>query len=284
MSNNKNIEYQTIYSSQLYISSSDADIYMNGIYMKSSCVFFFEELLKLTKSAIEMRVSVVNAQFPYSFYNINEFNNYINVNGHDYYFDYGNYNVNSFITMWKTTITNITGSWTVSYNNITNKLLFSTQNAFTFTDNNKKNSIFTMLGFLPNITMSSFTNGSIQSLMSVTVVNFCGPMRLNIKTSSFNISNNYDTSEKGRTMTLASVPVNAPAGGIISYNNFTQFKSIFKNHEISTLQIDIEDENNNPIIFDNKDWTITLQIDIVNEVIHTLDNLDDVYKNQTQEN
>jgi len=276
------INYQTVYSTQLYINSANADIYMNNIYAKSNCVFFFEELLKISKNAIEMRVNVVNAQFPYSFYNINEYNNHIVVNSINYYFDSGNYNINSFITQWYNTIPNTFGTWTLTYNQITNKLLISCTNPFTIGDGSSM-SILNTLGFLPGFTYNSSPNGLLHSLQSYTVINFCGPMRLNIKTGSFNLNQNFDTYEKGRTTTLCSVPVNAPAGGIISYFNFTQYKSIFKNHEISTIQIEIQDENGNPIIFNNKDWTITLQIDIVNEISQSLDTLEDVYLNEKQE-
>ena len=52
---------------------------------------------------------------------------------------------------------------------------------------------------------------------------------------------------------------------------------------MSTIQIEIQDKNGNPIIFNNKDWTITLQIDIVNEISQSLDTLEDVYLNEKQE-
>jgi hypothetical protein len=246
-------------SIQLYVNSSNADIYMNGNINKSSCAFFFEELLKISRNALEMSVTVVNAQIPYSFYIINQYNNHIKIDDVDYYFTYGNYNVNSFLTLWSNTIP---GTWTNSFNTTNNKFTFSNNTSFTISDGNS-NSILPLLGFITNTTYNSSFIAGLETLTSVNVVNFLGPMRLNVKTSSFNIVNNFDTVEKGRTTTLCSVPVNSPAGGMISYFNFTNYKSIFKNHEISTLQLDIVDDVGNLINFNNKDWTMTLQIDII---------------------
>ena len=39
------------------------------------------------------------------------------------------------------------------------------------------------------------------------------------------------------------------------------------------------DDNRNFIDFNNVDWTITLQIDILSEVFETIDNLEDIYEN-----
>lgn len=271
---NKTQQKREITSSiQLYVNSSNADIYMNGNINKSSCAFFFEELLKISRNALEMSVTVVNAQIPYSFYIINQYNNHIVVDGINYYFTTGNYNVNSFLTLWNNTIP---GTWTNSFNSSNNKFTFSKTTSFTISDGNT-NSILPILGFITNKTYNSSVNGGFQSIISVNVVNFLGPMRLNIKTNSFNIINNFDTVEKGRTTTLCSVPVNSPAGGMISYYNFTNYKSIFKNHEISTLQIDIVDDIGNLINFNNKDWTMTIQIDIITEILPDIKNLDDIY-------
>lgn len=270
---NQTIKHKTNNAIQLYINSANADIYMNGSTYKSSCVFFFEELLKISRQAIEMSVSVVSAQLPYSFYVVNEYNNHLVIDGINYYFPYGNYNVSSFLNQWSSTIP---GTWTNSFSTTTNKLTFTRSTTFTISDGGV-NSMLPSLGFITKSNNTSSLVGAVYSLTSSNVVNFLGAMRLNIKTGSFNINNNFDTLEKGRTTTLCSVPVNSPAGGMITFYNLTNYKSIFKNHEISTLQIDIQDDNGNLVNFNNKDWTMTLQIDILNDVSKDLSTLDDVY-------
>jgi hypothetical protein len=39
------------------------------------------------------------------------------------------------------------------------------------------------------------------------------------------------------------------------------------------------DDNRNYIDFNNIDWTITLQVDILSEIIKNIDNLEDLYEN-----
>lgn len=274
MKKNNNINYQTIYSTQLYLSSNDANIYLNGS-KKSSVTFFFEDLLKLDKSSIEMRVSLVNAQIPVSYYQINSTNNTIYINTIPYVFPDGNYNVNSFINTWYNIVGN---NWSVTFNSINNTFLFSyPSSSFIFYDD-IQNSIFPVIGFNIGKTYTS-VNNQINGLYPA---NFLGLNRINIKSSTFNFRN-LDTYEKGRTTTISSIPVNASSNGLINYINITNYKSIFKNHEISSLNIDITDDNSNFIDFHNINWSMTLQIDIVNEVINNLDDLNDVYENAKQE-
>ena len=100
--------------------------------------------------------------------------------------------------------------------------------------------------------------------------------------TSFNLAN-ADSISKGCVSTICSVPVSTIQGGFIYYNNYTNFKSVFRNHELSSLNIQIQDPNNNYIDFNNVDWTITLQIDVIKEIVKTVDNLSDIYNNIVNE-
>ena len=100
MNNNNNlISYQSIYSNQIYLNSGLGDIYLNGS-KKSNIAFFFKDVLKNKNNTIETRLSVVNAEFPISWYLINESNNNIIINNISYLFPVGNYNVNTFMVKW----------------------------------------------------------------------------------------------------------------------------------------------------------------------------------------
>lgn len=280
---NNNISYQTIYSTQIYLNSANADLFLNyNKTDKSNVVFFFKEALKIERNAIETRVSVVDAQIPVSWYLIDSTNNQITITINSipttYTFTPGNYNVNTFITAWYNTVGNST-IWNLSYDSSTNKIKFQNigNSSFTFSDNNI-NSIFNILGFIPGKTY--LTGNSV--LYSEYTVNFAGITKLNIKTSTFSLKN-VDSKNKGRTRAIASIPVNASSNGIIYYNNFTQYKSIFKNYEVSSIGIEIMDDFRNYINFNNADWTITLQIDVVCEVVNNLDTMEDIYMNLQQE-
>ena len=74
--NNNNISFQSTGSTQIYLNSENADIFLNQS-KKSNVVFFFTNVLKIDKKSVEMKLSIVNAQIPVSWYLINDTNNRI---------------------------------------------------------------------------------------------------------------------------------------------------------------------------------------------------------------
>ena len=132
-----------------------------------------------------------------------------------------------------------------------------------------------ILGFNIINSLYSSVNGI---LISPYVVNFGGILKLDVKTSSFNLSN-MDSYQKGRTNTIASIPVNSTQNSYILYNNFTNYNSMFKNSSISDLNIMIQDEFSNFIDFNNCDWSITVQIDVMTRILDDHNTLQDIYEN-----
>ena len=279
MSSNQ-ITYQSINSIQLYLNSSNANIYLNKS-KKSNVVFFFTNILSLDKKSIEKKISIVNAQIPVSWYLINNTNNSIvfTVQGvqNSYLFPNGNYNINSFMTTWVSTFGN---KWALTFDKITNKITFSNSlGQITFGNYiSSSNTLLPLIGFDLTTTYTSSGN----SLTSPYPINFLGLTKLNIKSSTFTFKN-FDSFTNDATSTLCSIPVSSNASGIINYNNLTDYKSIFKNYELNSLDISITDDKNNYIDFNNIDWSITIQIDITDEIVENIDNLNDVYLNQHQE-
>ena len=178
MATNNIITYNTKTSTQIYLNSQTADIYINGT-MKSNVVFFFEDPLQINKRAYEMRMSIVNAQMPISWYLINDTNNLIIINSVNYYFKKGNYNIHTFITEW----TNSIGpNWVLTFDSVTNKITFKYTSNFIFSDS-VINSIFPIIGLKSN----TVYNSSSLSLVAPYCFNFCGLSRINIKSSTFNL-------------------------------------------------------------------------------------------------
>ena len=126
------ISYQTIYSNQIYLNSSQATTFLNGS-KKSNLKFDLKDVVTLDKNSIEVRLSLVSAQIPYSFYQINSTNNKIILyylgTTTPYYIPYGNYNVNTFITQWNITLNNII---TLTYSTVTNTFTFHQQHQIYF--------------------------------------------------------------------------------------------------------------------------------------------------------
>jgi hypothetical protein len=107
------------------------------------------------------------------------------------------------------------------------------QTAFTFSDNNGMNSLFSVIGFDKGNSYTSSGN----ALTAIYPFNFYNITRLNIKSSTFNLKN-VDSNNRGQTRTICSVPVNANQyGGMVYYNNFSHYKSIFKNDHLQNITI-----------------------------------------------
>jgi hypothetical protein len=170
---------------------------LNNGTMKSNVSFFFQDLLRLYKNTIEMRISLVNCQIPCSYYVINSNNNKIYINGSLYTFPVGNYNVNTFITAWSSVVGS---SWTLSFNTLTNILTFSNTSAFTI--NEASNSLYPVLGFVTGNSYSSSGN----SLTAPYCINFSGLSRIFICSPNLSISN-VSWNNLAFSKTLGSAPV-----------------------------------------------------------------------------
>lgn len=268
---NKNlVSYQTVQSNQVYLNSALATIYNNGT-LKSSVKFQLNDVVSLDKNALELRISLVNAQFPYSFYQINATNNKINIYylgaTTSYYFPYGNYNINTFINQWYTTIGL---GFTITYSTVTNKFTFNNTNVFHFSDD--VNSLFPVIGFVKGQYYINIGGGVVAPYC----FNFNGLTSLKIS-SNFNVKN-IDSYNAGQSPILACVPVNCFPSGIILYNNITNFKSITTPDSLTTISLEITDDLENHIDFNNQDWTIALQLDIMKEVVADTSTMEDIYE------
>ena len=261
--------YQVTSSNQIYLNSTNADIHLNNTY-KSNCVFFFPNTLLIQENTVSRHVSVVNAQIPASMYQINYSNCNITVNSTNYSLPLGNYTVYTFMSE----MTSLLGSsWILNFNSLNNTLTFNNTSSFTISDTT--NSVFPVIGLISGTVYTSSAN----ALTCPYSVNFAGLNRVNIRTTSFYLKTvSMDSTNESRI--LATIPLNTPQNGIAFYENKNDYKTPFSNVEISSVAIEITDDAGNYINFNNIDWSITLQIDIVNEVVQTYDDLYDIYNKE----
>jgi hypothetical protein len=223
------------------ISSSDAT---NGSYKSSVLIslpdlsFHFEEIKKVS-------FCVEHCEVPNSFYIINYTNNILILNSIQYTIQVGNYNVRTFIDYLKTLIPS---TFTITYSAISNKLTFT--NTSIFTINASTSTINKIIGL-------STTNlsGALTYELPY-VVNFLPIPRINFKSNYFKF-NNYNTSDKSSDLFL-SLQNNTGQLNMINYTNQTQTEFLLQDLNITTFNINVMDDNNNLINFNNIDWTMTL--------------------------
>ena len=239
-------------SIQIHLNSKNADKYN---YLTTDCDFQLP-IIDIPEQHY-IFVSVVHAVIPYTFYNIDSTNNVLNYSYNNTTFNLqitsGNYNAIQLASYLQT----IMGSFTITYDIIRNKLLFTNNDSINFSFLSSSTCL-TLLGFVSNTTYTS----SSYKLTSPYVVNLltknCICILSNLQTGNINNADKYNGS------ILCSIPVSGPPYSLITYTNSNNFRSNLYANNLNEINIKITDSNNNLIDLNNCYWSITLQIDIVN--------------------
>lgn len=205
-----------------------------------------------------IHLSVVNAIIPYSFYNINSYNNVLKYNliGVEQQFvinvPVGNYNIVQLVSYLNTHMGN---DMVVTYNSIPNKLTFSNANtAFALIHTE----LLRMCGF-----EDGYSSGYVSTVTPPHCVNLYYVTNINVETNlmTYNICNISTLSTSSSI--LANIPIITSPAGIIYYDNTSQYKTNLYVGELSVLRIRLLDNNGRTIDMNGVDYTMTLQIDSV---------------------
>ena len=239
-------------SIQIHLNSKYADKYVNGSV--SDCEFNLPMIEIPAQHYIY--ISVQNATIPYTWYNIDSTNNTLiyHVEGAYYALQItqGNYNANQLASFLAK---NMSGTFTVSYDIITNKFTFTNPNNFVI---NSTSTCLGILGFPPD---ELYSTSILKSLKSYTMVNLLNKSAVYIQSNL--LTGNINNNSKAEGTILTSIPINCPPYSLITYNNFNGFKSNLYSNNISFINIKIVDENNTLMNLNGCYWNITLQLDIV---------------------
>jgi len=240
---------------------------INGTAL-SSVEFPFKGVLTDDDNIISANICVMNAQLPVSWYIVNDSNNEFRYNGNLVTIPNGNYNGNSFITILKSlmnvaipaSVTDIILS--TSTGDLTFTFATSRSLQFPTTLSSSSNSNFSYLIF-------GAVAGTTYSGTSITLpfpLNLLGINRLAIRSSRLLISS-FNAFDMGKGINLATIPVDQPPWGLINYSNQTDLnKAVLEIKYIDMIDIQIADENNVLVDFNNTNWTMTLVLEIIRNV------------------
>jgi hypothetical protein len=241
-------------SRQIYLSSnfSKTSNKKNGT-MNSDITFYIPKLIQETAGLLYSSIKLSHCEIPYSFYIINSTNNKLIINNIEMIIDEGNYNANSLmITLNELLATNNILGTLFTFNPSIGKYILTSSQYFTIF----VSSIRSIIGLDDNI-YSGIFNGVQYSLTFPFPVNTGGVKNIFIKTNI--ITSNINTYD-GSNMILKSIPVNVPPYGQIFYNNIEGIETIIKNRELNQLDIQLVDDDNNLIDFNNINWSICISI------------------------
>jgi len=235
------------------LDSRNATDYYNGDY-HSSLHFDFNEPIKIPKYAIRMTCSVLHFQAPNSLYNINENNNtlYITINAikTTYTLTKGNYNCNTFLTYL---LSILPSGFTMTFNNITNKYTLTYSSPFTISGTCGE-----IMGF------DSFAFSSGNTLIMPYTCNFNGKQSFNIHLTNV-ITKNFDSYTKSPSNIIQSIPID-PTSASINYVKNADFNFVINQEMIDDMTIELKDDQNNYINFNNCHWNLTLYFSVIKDI------------------
>jgi len=230
---------------------------LNGEYL-SSIKFNFSGLLQDDIYLIRTYITVLNAQIPVSFYIIDDTDNIL------YYtqnsvpktitIPIGNYNGNQMVTLLNSSFLTNGSSITAVLNSSTGILNFTITGglSITFLDTS---TIKKILGFETDITSTTLITLPYQ-------LNLLGKKKIFIN-SNYLKNSAFTSKSLSSVQTIASIPVDKPPYSMINYTSVSDLeRNILFNRSLDTLDIQIVDEENKYINFQNIDWSITLCLTI----------------------
>lgn len=256
---------------------------VNSTYL-SNINFNFSGLLSDDSNIVRTYVTVLNAQIPVSFYIIDDTNNILN-----YLEDsvqksltvpIGNYNGNQMVKLLNTGFTDNGSGIITSLNSNTGILSFLITNGLTYRFQSTS-TIKTILGFTGNITSTTLITMPYQ-------LNLLGKKKIFI--NSNHLRNNAVSSKSlSNVQTIATIPIDQPPYGMVNYTSVSDLeKIILFNRSLDVIDIQIVDEENDYINFQNIHWSITLCLTIEKNDLVRLDyglyNLPPTLNKVTEEN
>ena len=239
---------------KLITLSSKYGIQQNGTY-KSHILFNFKNLLSDEQQILKSEIIVLNAQIPVSFYVINDYNNVLKISGSGILtttitIETGNYNANTLITELKSQfLTSGVVFSNIKINKNSGKLVFT---ALLFTNYSFSGSMLSVLGTTSSVESNSTVYRCIYPL------NLLGIEKLSIKSEKLAVQS-VSSVDYSFSNTLITIPVDVSPFSMISYSSQSDVnKNLLNVRTINEIDIQIFDEDNNLVNFNNLDWNITL--------------------------
>lgn len=234
----------------------------NGDFL-SSVYFQFNGLLKDNPDIQAVYISVQNAQFPYSFYNINVYNNVLVVSDDGnppvtLTLTRGNYNATTLIAELLLQLSNAgINHITITISSITGLLTFTCQNNHTLELFSAGSTLLRVLGFNPALNYTSVAS----VIVAPYPLNLLGTLKMRVASYDLPVSS-IDSSVGGNLNILATIPINAGNFGLIMYENTNNIQNSLDIRTLDGFDLEIIDDDGNYINFNAAYWTITMMLSV----------------------
>ena len=271
-------EYIIVKESFLVVlDSRNATTRLNSSW-NSSAYFEFEDPLQQDDYTIQMTCSILNFSASNSIYNINETNNFLSITVSSFQqynisIPYGNYNFNTLQS----------AIYSIGIGNIKMSLNQST-NIITFTNAidpllviNASSTILPVIGGISKTAYTWETVGNNQVVTLPFQCNFNGVNNINIFMPNLN-TKNIDSFTKTNSSLIQSIQVFPYAPQII-FNKTNDYSFTVNQKIIDYIQIDIKDDLERFINFNNASWNLTLCFTLMKEIPRNLNSFHSILQN-----
>ena len=228
----------------IFLQSKDGRFRENN---SSNCDFYLDRIISAPRHDLGMLVSVIDAEIPYSFYNITSKNNSLTINDIDFFIPEKNYSAFNIVDAFNQQFTIEGIPITMSFDDNSNKFSLVSPNSFTL----NSTTMMKELGMddLPQTTTTYISNK---------VINLAGTSSLYIRSDNMNIQN---LNSFGKTNgVLSKMIVNQSPGNFIFYQpNVPQYFVL--GNPLNFINIQLKDDNNEFVSFNGLHWSLTLSIE-----------------------
>lgn len=239
------------------LSPSNSNATLNNYPYNSSVDFVMPTLIDVNEDIENVYISVESAVIPLTFYQINEYNNYLPINLNSAWFNlvipYGNYNVQTFISYIQAQIPYLS----VSYNSTTLGLTFSSTYLFYFNCNTMTCGKVIGIPFKSGYRTASLSGDKY--VYSTTPVDFSHSVKsILVKIDDITLFSELETNT-----TLAFIPVDREPGQIVQYRNYSNLQFPVSSQSVSSFTVRLTDQDGNQLNFNYcQSWAITIVLEV----------------------
>ncbi len=238
---------------KIYLTPSGATT-KDSLY--SNLTYNIPQLFPKDKFTMYHTIKVLHCEIPFSWYIVNSTNNKLVLSTGTITIPSANYNANTFMSTLQALLpTNMTMTFDTSTGKY--KLTYNTSFSILSTT-----TCYKLLGIVKSTVYTSSSN----IIQMPNPANFLGTKNIYINIPNL-LLDNYNTGTKTFS-TLLCIAVNVPPYGVIFYDNRTANKNIIKGEKNDMLEILIQDDENNGIDFNSTEWSITLEVETVKQIVY----------------
>ena len=247
---------------------SACNILNEDINFKSRCEYDIRNMIVRDEEVEYIQFSIPFAIIPVSFFTVNHNNNQLKVVVNEtintYTFPVGNYNANTFISQFSITLGAHYKLSLSTFNNIFT-ITRTLQDGFNFSVLGNS-SISSVMGFSTDLTGISVDPNYV--IACSRCCNFLSLPRITMRCPE--LANTQMVGSQTSNDVIITIPNNSKPNGQIYYQNSSNAKLLFRQHELSRFIISFTDDDNNLLNFNGVSCFFTLQFDIYRKFLPKL--------------